>query len=373
MNRVVTTAILVSFAAACDDPFPLGEVKPAPGSVTVLDTVGPDGKTGWWPSIAFDANDTPHLSYCDAYHADLRYATRVGTQWRVESVVSDGKVGKYTAIAVDSKGHPAIAFYDQDTKYLRLARETDHGWTDERVAWGLEVGMGSELRFDANDEPHLFYYIPSGKLIHGRRASDGSWTKQVVAEVTGGFTVRINPVLRPDGSFWVTFVDWNFRDTTLYLARQTANGFQTEVVADRRGPGWRSQVWIQNGEPTVVYSQSFSQSLHLAQKRDQEWRAQTLLPNAVNFSASQAPDGTLVVAYEDVERGQSGQGTVKYMRCRTDGCDRYDVDVEGSPGGYIAVATDSKGKPLIAYFARAIRGIKVYDETIAGQPTVIEP
>lgn len=371
MSRTIAVAILATLATACDEPFPLGDVKPAPGSVTVLDTVGPDGKTGWWPSVAFDAQDNAHLSYCDAYYADLRYATRVGTQWRVTSVVSEGKVGKYTALAVDSKGRPAIAFYDQDTKYLRVARQTGEGWRDERVAWGLEVGMGGELRFDANDELHLFYYVPSGRLVHAHRDANGTWNKKVIAKATGGFSVRINPLLRPDGRFWVSFVDWNFRDTALYLSRQTDGGFETEVVANRHGPGWRSQIWVENGEPMLVFSQSFSQALHLARKREGEWKIRTLLPKAVNFSASQAPDGSLVIGYEDVEHGRSGRGTLKYLRCRQDHCDRFNVDMEGSPGGHIAVATDSRGKPLIAYFSRAIRGIKVYDETVAGQPTVV--
>ncbi|MEE8409379.1 MAG: hypothetical protein V3T05_07225, partial [Myxococcota bacterium] len=213
MTRLVAVGVIGLVLSACDREIHIGATQTAPGSITILDTVGPRGETGWWPSLAIDHNDQPHLSFCDAYDADLKYATRVGKQWRVESVISEGKVGKYTALDVDSKGRVGIAFYDQDKKYLRYAYQIDDGaWKHERVAWGLEVGMGGELRFDTDDVPHMFYYLPSGKLIHAKKPAGSEWQKEVVAEVNGGFSVRISPVLRRDG-FWISFVDWNFTDT----------------------------------------------------------------------------------------------------------------------------------------------------------------
>ncbi len=366
---MMTTARIVALfmlAAACDDEIDIPPAQAAPGAVSVLEPGGARGRTGWWPSVAFDANDVPHLSYCDAYHADLKYATRVGSSWTISSVVSRGKVGKYTALDVDSHGRPAIAFYDQDMKYLRYAwRQPDGTWKDERVAWGAEVGMGGELRFDDGDVPHLFYYIPSGRLIWAHKPGAArEWVKQVVAEATGGFSVRISPVLRPDG-FWLSFVDWSFKDTALHLARPVEGGFDVELIAERHGPGWRSQLVFEGDQPVVLFSQSFTEDLRLAHRRADEWQFTRLIRQASNFAAARTPGGDLVVAYEDVRHGSAGNGTLKLLRRQGGRWKRFTVDAEGPVGSYLSLAVDSEGRALVAYYAGTIRGIKIYDESRA--------
>jgi len=354
-----------SIACGCDDELDIPAAEVAQGTISVLDTGGPRGRTGWWPSVAFDSQDTPHVSYCDAYHGDLKYATRVGRSWKVSSVISKGKVGKYTALAVDSRRRPAITFYDQDMKYLRYAWQVEDGtWKDERIAWGLEVGMGGELRFDEKDVPHLFYYIPSGSLIHAHKpAADAKWVKRVVAEATGGFSVRISPVLRPDG-FWLSFVDWNFKDTALHLARPTADGFEVELIADRRGPGWRSQLLFENDQPVILFSQSFTEDMRMARRVDDDWEFTRVLRQASNFAAVATPGGDVVVAYEDVAHSSAGAGTLKLLRRHDGEWKRYTVDTEGPAGSYLSLATDSMGRALVAYYSATIRGIKVYDESV---------
>ncbi|OGQ86900.1 MAG: hypothetical protein A2289_11195 [Deltaproteobacteria bacterium RIFOXYA12_FULL_58_15] len=352
---------------ACDAVIDVAAPQKATGTITVLDTGGPKGRTGWWPSVAFDNNDVPHLSYCDVYNADLRYATRKGQHWHTTSIISKGRVGKYTALDVDSKGAVGIAFYDQDQKYLRYAWQDDQGrWQDERVAWGVEVGMGAELRFDKDDVPHLFYYIPSAKLIHAYKPADGEWQKAPMADVTGGFSVRISPILRDNG-FWVSYVDWNFKDTELHLASPTPDGFTSEFVTGKRGPGWRSQLFFEGDAPRIIYT-SFRQDLSIAEKRDGKWRSARLLQFVANFAATQTAAGDVLVAYEDVGRGAVGNGTLKLLRRHEKLWKHFDVDAEGPAGQYLAIAADSQGRAVIAYYSDNIRGIKIYDEGVLGAP-----
>lgn len=354
---------LVTGIGGCDQSLPVGPVQPGPGALSVLDAGGPQGQTGWWPSLAFDSTGQPHLSYCDAHNGDLRYATRIQGRWRSESVVSKGAVGKYAALAVDSKGKVGIAFYDQDTKYLRYAWQTAGGWKTERLAWGLEIGMAGELRFDSNDVPHLFYYVPSGRLIHAHRPSGGEWKKVRVAEASAGFSVRISPVLRPDG-FWVTFVDWRFGRTSLLLGRPGPNGeLVVETVAKERAPGWRSQLLFEGGEPVIIFSENMGQHVQVARRQGDQWKLRKLLDNAANLAAVQNADGDILLAYEDVFQGSPGNGTVKYLRGRGESWQRYAVEPEGPAGEYLAIAANAQGRPMIAYFSAVIRGIKIYDES----------
>ncbi|MBI3179016.1 MAG: hypothetical protein HYZ27_05105, partial [Deltaproteobacteria bacterium] len=327
--------------AACDHSLPVAPVAPAQGRISVLDTVGPDGETGWWPSLAFDRNDQPHLSYCDAYHADLRYATRVNGRWQATSAVSEGKVGKYTALAIDSGGQVAIAFYDQDAKYLRYAWATPRGFESERLTWGVEVGMASELRFDEHDTAHLFYYTPSGKLIHASRPKSGGWSYETVAPATGGYSVRISPALL-DGRFWVSFVDWSFKDTTLRLARQSEQGFVVETVLARRGPGWRSQIVLAKGKPELLFTLTYQRQLRVAQETDSGWQSARLLRDVGNFAAVAAVNGDIVAAYEDVA---GGEGSIKMLKREAGQWKRYQLDPEGPAGAHLAVAVDSRGRP----------------------------
>ncbi len=355
--------LVLALLSACEKELELPQAIGGRGTITVIDTGGATGRTGWWPSVAFSSDDEPHLSYCDAHRGNLMYAARKDGQWQTEVVEHRGAVGKYTALAVDSKGEPAIAFYDQGHKYLRYAWREDGEWKTERIAWGLEIGMGSELVFDERDIAHLFYYVPSGRLIHNQRTGPGSWQAQTVDDAVGGFSAKISVIPRKDG-FWVTYVNWGFKDTALMLARpKPEGGYAVETIAEKRGPGWRSVLYFEDESPRVVYSQSLKERIKLAQHKQNGWEPVTLLRRAANFAGTQAPNGDLILAYEDIFWGHAGNGTVKYLRLSGGSWKRVVVDDEGPAGEYIDVATDSKGKPLIAYYSEAIRGLKVYDET----------
>ena len=366
MKYHLCLAALLSTLLACDEPLTLPPEGKATGRITVLDTIGPEGNTGWWPNIAFDSKQIPHVSYCDAYHGNMMYAVREADgSWRVEVVNDDGAVGKYASMAIGPDDQPAVAYYDQSMKYLRYSYRTTEGWKHEKVAWGLEVGMGSSLGFDAKGRAHLVYYLPSGKFAYGRREGPNNWTKKILIEVTGGFSVKTSMVQKDD-AFWVSFVDWNFTDTTLHLARPLdaeKMQYHTEIITDRHGPGWRSQIIFQGNTPTIVYSSNRRKQLKLTEWSVEGWKHTVLVNEALTFAARADSKGDYVIAYEDMSGKYTDAGSIKLLRGRDKTWEVVHIDHEGPSGEHLAMAINSQGQATIAYFSRTVRGIKIYDES----------
>ena len=361
---------LLSLAGCAESPLVRGPVHPMRGRLQLLDTGGPQGDTGWWPSAALDTSGRPHVSYCDARRGDLRYATRSGAGWVSQAVVSAGAVGKYTAIAVDSGGRPAIAFYDQDAQYFSFARPDPAGpWHVERIAWGTEVGMGAAMRFDLRDLPHVLYYVPSGRFVHAWRDGAGEWHKQAVRPAMAGPSARVAAVMRPDG-LWGTFVDWRMHETAVYLLRpggawkqDAGEPLAVEEVSARTGLGLFSQIVFEGANPVVFYAHSIKGHIVLARRHPDGWQRQLLLEHVGRFVAARHGDGPIFVAYEDTTGTGAGNGSLKLLRRDLTGSwQRYEVDPEGSPGSYLALATGDHGRVLLAYYAKAIHGIKIYEE-----------
>ena len=373
--RWAPIGLLYLLTLSCTSEINVTQGTPGHGTITVLDSGGEHGDTGWWPSIALDGEDRPHLSYCDRYRGNLHYATKIDGTWQNKAIISDGKVGKYTSLGVAQDGTVGISFYDQGQLQLRYTwKSVGDDWKSENIAWGLEVGMASELRFDANNQPHVFYYLPSGKLIHAMRNTQGKWTKQLVYEATGGFTVRIDPHLRQDG-IWLSFVDWGFKDLTLLLGQKSTApnaSFQVETIFEREGPGWRSQLIFPETQPTpfLLYSLNFKRTLQIARKQNNKWKSDILLRNAGNFVAQTIKNGGIVVAAESLENPKLMGGTLQLLRKSGDKWTKYPLDLNGPNASQLSMATTQRGEVIIAYYSKLIRGLKIYDETETKSPPI---
>lgn len=96
------------------------------------------GLHGHRTSIALDRNDNPHIAY-GRYPEDLAYAVKgTGGGWNFEVVDSDGKVGAYPSLAFDPQGNPCISYLQYTSGYdLKCATKKDGVWEIETVdPWG---------------------------------------------------------------------------------------------------------------------------------------------------------------------------------------------------------------------------------------------
>ena len=66
-----------------------------------------------------DKYGKPHISYYDATHHDLKYATISGVQWYIVTLDYFGDVGQFTSLELTSDGRPCISYYDATNGALR--------------------------------------------------------------------------------------------------------------------------------------------------------------------------------------------------------------------------------------------------------------
>ena len=52
-QRPTVLLVLALVAGGCDESVEVGPILDGGGSISVIDSGGPEGDTGWWPSIVF--------------------------------------------------------------------------------------------------------------------------------------------------------------------------------------------------------------------------------------------------------------------------------------------------------------------------------
>jgi hypothetical protein len=118
-----------------------------------------DPYNGWFPSIAIDSNDTPHISYYGYF--SLAYASWTGAGWKIETVdagtSSQQDIGWYSSLALDSNDTAHISYYDRKNGDLKYAYQNGSSWVVQTVDSEQNVGLDTSLALDSNNNPHISY------------------------------------------------------------------------------------------------------------------------------------------------------------------------------------------------------------------------
>jgi len=131
------------------------------GSPWVIEIVDSQGDVGREPSMVFDSNGYPHISYYDNSNGDLKYASWNGLEWDSQTVNSTGDVGEYSSLALDANDYPHISYFDRTNGDLKYAGWNGLEWDSQTVDFTNDsayVGEYSALALDANDYPHISYF-----------------------------------------------------------------------------------------------------------------------------------------------------------------------------------------------------------------------
>ena len=157
------------------------------GSNWTCETVDSTGDVGKHTSLALDAKGDPHIAYSDnTKHTNrlLKYASKKGGNWTAEIVPTPpGSMGIMgCSLAVDAEGNPHIAYYEMTIWMkkgnLKYASKSGGSWTVETVE--SDAGEQPSLALDAEGNPHIAYHDhPNGCLKYASKKG-GNWTVETV-------------------------------------------------------------------------------------------------------------------------------------------------------------------------------------------------
>lgn len=157
---------------------PAGDTTPAVGSTPTPSPLATEGAPGassarysWEvftvdddgakPSLAIDAQGTPHIAYIlEALPGFVKHAVLDGNAWDI-STVSEGYFYGPLDILVDEQGVPHIAWHDHDEEDGAYAVLVDGKWESQNIVHSGHDGWDGDIVLDARGRPHIISIDPS--------------------------------------------------------------------------------------------------------------------------------------------------------------------------------------------------------------------
>jgi hypothetical protein len=307
--------------------------------------------------LAVDGTGTPHISYMCGWasqrNMDLRYATRRGGAWVVETVADGGLLGEYDSIAVDAAGIPHITYRDADHEDVRHAVRGEAGWEIEVIESGGGYWLGSTTTLiDAQGMLHVSYSVNAGAR-YAYRVGDG-WAIEPIASGTHQHTsMALDAENRPR----VAYFSWS--EFALQLATRSAGGWAIEVV-DRPGlMGKHASLALDGaGQPRVSYTEYHrTGELRYARATGPAWTAQTVdrIGTAGGYTdlALDAGGGPHIAYYDGVG------GDLRYARLQGSTWVTETADAEGDVGMYASAGLGPGGGVRVSYYDASHGDLKV--------------
>jgi hypothetical protein len=231
-----------------------------------------------------------------AYHnldtGGLDIAHRLGPDnWEISTSIDGGSskpgVGHWASLVLDGEGRPVVAHVDQASAAVRVTRFDGQSWSSAQVYRSLPM--------DVTDDQGVVTTIPAGVAqLQLVTSPDGEYlalydSAQGALHVLSGDSLSKDEVVDDEGNVggwpslhvgedgvWVAYHDVG--NDRLKFASYTsqsgaAGGWQTEVVDRGQMRGADTAVFERDGQPAIVYSDSFNNDLWLATREDNgEWK-----------------------------------------------------------------------------------------------------
>ncbi len=340
-------------------------------------------------SIAVDASGCPHMAYGKDH---LYYVRHDGERWVYGTVDAVSRVGRFAALSLDGAGHPHISYYDDDHGTVKYASRTGLGWDIQTVdtltaggtsiaalgadqvhicylahygnpyrlmhaywdgvEWHREMvdsgGQNSSLALDASGHPHVSYLGDSPTGLKYACWDGSTWHTQAV-DGPGGQAGYASLALDSDGRPHVSYYDGLSRD--LIYARREGDEWIAEIADGSSYVGRYNSIALDSADvPHVSYRDDNSHSVVHAHKVPLGWHREIVdVDNggAFGFPTSLAVDAE---GHPHISYRSYGNGAVlKYAVSDGSTWNVTIVDEEGSVGQYNCLALDANGNPNISY------------------------
>jgi hypothetical protein len=216
----------------------------------VTETVDAGNNIGMYTSVELDAADHPHISYTDRNSGTLYYATHDGIGWTRETIDAGMPSHfEHSSLALDSNGVPSVAYYG--SWRLRFASKIGAVWSVETVDNAGTNGSFPSLEFDGNDKPHISYFSSAAGKVQCASRYNATWT---TTPVGNGTYTR----LALDRANLPHVVYWSPADNIARHAWFDGLGWNNEIVGDAPGlsqENWRFAIAADSsGRPAIAFS-----------------------------------------------------------------------------------------------------------------------
>jgi len=316
-----------------------------------LETVDSAGWVGEFNSLALDSQDHPHINYWDRDLWVLKYAHNDGSGWITETVDSAGYIGWYpTSLAVDAVDRPHISYcaspYYSECTELRYAWYDGSAWITETVDSGVYGGYASSLALDAADRPHISYSSTGLRYAY----YDGTaWVSETV-DWDGHGISGISLALDSSGKPHVSYIKG--LGSLVYAHFDGTQWVYEDVGGVGEGGSFTSLALDLAGLPHIAYNAGDWTGMWLGYMYHdgQAWHDETVDGESMNYQYV-GNDGAL--ALDGAGHAHIGytysQGPYNYLRyAHHDGAAWWIETVAGA-GDCVSLALDSAGRAHIGY------------------------
>ena len=341
---------------------------------TVVDNISP---SGFYPSLAFDHNGNPAISYLsESGGGRLKYAQWDGTHW-VYQIVPDeaGYYGAYSSLAFDSLGNPAISYYDATNKDLKYAYFNGTSWDIQTVAFASLLDTDTSLAFDSIGNPGIAYIysdLSPRTSVKFARWNGISWDIGTVDSTgygvpfAGGY---LSLAFDPNGNPAISYYDATNKD----LKYAYFNGTSWEIgIVDSEGDvgADNSLTFDPSGNPAISYFDWTQRKLQYAYRNGAQWNIEVI--DSVGYLARYSSlafdfNGKPAIAYSNAASG----GELKFAYFNGSS---WNIEIVDSPSRDASLAFDPLGNPAISYcnwaYAGSTLGYAIKNITEPPPPTL---
>ncbi len=315
-----------------------------------IEAVDNSGSVGTYPSVTFDNEGNPNISYYDAGNDDLKLAALIDSTWNIEIVDSAGYVGMHSSIEIDSSGRINIVYYDESLMALKYA-----GWIEPLFQWESQIvdnrptsGYTVYMLLNSAGYVELSYYNSSSDdLIHAIQDSAG-WQTQIIDSVGNVGQYSSFALDSTDGRCW-SYYDSDYGALKYAGWIEPLFDWEFETVDNVPTSGYTiDMIFNLSGNVEMSYYDSGNDNLKHVVKVGTEWIAQVVdSVGDVGMYSSLAMDssGNRGISYYD-----AGLQQLKYAGRLAP---KYEwifevVDDSGDVGLYPSITFDSLGSPSLS-------------------------
>jgi hypothetical protein len=300
-------------------------------------------------SLAVDASGNPKIAYRDVGESDLRFASKSGSTWTIETVDFGGDVGNYMSVALDPQGNPAISYRNNDTWELMYAESGVELMSPlEGERWA--VGSQQTVRWRGTGVVSIQLSVDGGQTYASlvTTVSENALTITVPDHTTDKARVRINrssPSSTSDSPGYFS------------IAPDLVSPWWAEIVDGTGITGvYCSLALDADGSPRISYYHQDTGDLRYAARNGGVWTIETI---DAALNVGQSPS----LALDAQGRPHMSYFTadvldLKYATKDAGVWTIETIDATDNTGSSNSLALDALGRPRVSYWAQTAGDLK---------------